>query len=48
MTATNGTVAYDAKNRCVRRTINGTTTYLAYDGWSLIEEYDSTGIQQAL
>ncbi|MBM3859084.1 MAG: RHS repeat-associated core domain-containing protein [Verrucomicrobia bacterium] len=39
--------AYDARNRCVARTINGITTYLVYDGWSLIEERDATGAQLA-
>lgn len=28
----------DARNRCVRRTINGATTYLYYDSWNLVEE----------
>jgi len=36
-------IAYDYQNRPVSRTINGTTTYLVYDGWSLIAEYSSTG-----
>jgi RHS repeat-associated protein len=36
-----GTVAqftYDAQNRCIKRTVNGTATYYFYDGWNLIEE----------
>jgi RHS repeat-associated protein len=37
------TFAYDARNRCVARTINGVTTYLAYDGWSLLEERNANG-----
>jgi RHS repeat-associated protein len=37
------TFAYDARNRCVSRTINGVTTYLAYDGWSLLEERNANG-----
>jgi len=41
------TFAYDARNRCVARTINDVTTYLIYDGWSLIEERDATGTQIA-
>jgi RHS repeat-associated protein len=36
-------VAYDYQNRQVIRTINGTTVYFIYDGWSLLEERDSTG-----
>jgi RHS repeat-associated protein len=32
---------YDARNRCIKRVLNGTTTYLIYDGWSLIEERDA-------
>lgn len=35
--------AYDSRNRQVVRTINGVTTYLLYDGWNLIAEYDATG-----
>jgi RHS repeat-associated protein len=34
---------YDARNRCVWRTINGVTRYFVWDGWSLIEERDTTG-----
>jgi|GEM_PF-2096191 len=34
---------YDARNRCVRRVINGVTTYLIYDGWSLLEERNLAG-----
>jgi len=33
--------AYDARNRCIKRVTNGTTLYLTYDGWSLIEERDA-------
>jgi RHS repeat-associated protein len=33
--------SYDARNRCMKRVINGTTTYLTYDGWSLLEERDA-------
>ena len=40
---TNAVFYYDARNRCVVRTINGVTTYLTYDGWSLIEERGSSG-----
>jgi RHS repeat-associated protein len=39
--------AYDARNRCVSRTINGVTTYFYYDGWNLVEERDSAGNQIA-
>jgi len=34
---------YDAGNRCVKRVINGVTTYLIYDGWSLLEERNLAG-----
>ena len=34
----------DARNRDVKRTINGTTTYLIYDGWNLVAEYDAAGV----
>lgn len=39
--------AYDAKNRCVKRVVNGVATYLTYDGWNLIEERDASGAEQA-
>jgi RHS repeat-associated protein len=42
-TGTTMSVAYDAQNRVVSRTINGVTTYYAYDGWNLIEELDASG-----
>ena len=38
--STSFTVAYDPLNRPVRRTSNGNTTYLFYDGWALISEFD--------
>ena len=41
------TFAYDARNRCVSRMINGTATYFTYDGWSLIEDRDATDTQLA-
>jgi RHS repeat-associated protein len=34
-------MSYDSRNRVVERTINGTATYLIYDGWDLIEERSS-------
>jgi YD repeat-containing protein len=34
---------YDCSNKVVGRTLNGTTTYMVYDGWSLIAEYNSSG-----
>lgn len=34
---------YDAVGRCVRRTIDGTTTVLTYDQWTPIVEWSSTG-----
>jgi RHS repeat-associated protein len=36
-------MAYDGDNKVVSRTLNGTTRYFIYDGWSLIAEYNSTG-----
>jgi RHS repeat-associated protein len=36
-------MTYDADNKVVSRTLNGTTRYFIYDGWSLIAEYNSTG-----
>jgi RHS repeat-associated protein len=46
--ASNGSVtasmAYDGRNRCVSRTINGNTIYLYYDDWNLIEEYNTSGL----
>jgi RHS repeat-associated protein len=35
--------AYDGRNRCVTRTINGTARYFTWDNWSLIEERDNSG-----
>jgi YD repeat-containing protein len=40
------TFAYDARNRCVIRTINAVTTHLIYDGWRLIEEYTGTTLSK--
>ncbi len=37
------TNAYDARRRVVSRTVNGAITYFVWDGWSLIEERDSSG-----
>lgn len=37
------TSAYDARNRCVSRTVNGTTTFFYYAGWALIEEQNAAG-----
>ena len=37
------TFGRDGRNRDVKRTINGTTTYLIYDGWNLVAEYDAAG-----
>ena len=34
---------YDARNRCVSRTINGVTSYQTYAGWSLLEDRSDTG-----
>lgn len=33
-------LAYDAHNRCVKRTINGKTTFVYYHQWNIIEEHD--------
>jgi RHS repeat-associated protein len=33
----------DARNREVKRTLNGVTTYHIYDDWNLVAEYNSTG-----
>jgi RHS repeat-associated protein len=38
---------YDAKNRCVARSYNGTVSLNSYDGWNLIEERTPAGVQQA-
>ena len=35
--------AYDGLNRQVSRTVGGVTTYNVWDGWDLIEEYQSAG-----
>jgi RHS repeat-associated protein len=34
---------YDGLGRCVKRTINGVTTLLTYDGWKPILEWDGAG-----
>ena len=39
--------AYDGRNRCVARTVNGATTWMVWDDWSLIEERDGSGAAQA-
>jgi RHS repeat-associated protein len=39
-------VSYDSKNRPIKRTV-GSTTYLVYDGWNLLAEYDQSGNQLA-
>jgi RHS repeat-associated protein len=39
--APNTTIKYDGLNRQVSRTISGATTYSVWDGWNLIEEYQS-------
>ena len=36
-----------SQNRVVSRTINGDETTYVYDGWTLINEYDSYGIEDA-
>lgn len=49
--ATNGTSdiesRYDGLGRCVSRTVNGTVTYIIYDGWNPILETNSAGTQTA-
>jgi RHS repeat-associated protein len=37
------TLTYDALGRCVKRTLNGTTTYYVYDGEKPILEYNASG-----
>jgi RHS repeat-associated protein len=37
------TLSYDALDRCVKRTLNTTTTYYIYDGEKPIVEYDANG-----
>ncbi len=48
-TASDGTntydLKYDALGRCVKRTLNGVTTYYIYDGEKPILEYDAAGTQ---
>ena len=41
--STSANFGRDGRNRDVKRTINGTTTYLVYDGWNLVAEYDADG-----
>ena len=36
------TMQYDTVGRCVSRTLDGSTTYLQYDGWNLVHEYDGS------
>jgi RHS repeat-associated protein len=38
---------YDGLGRCVRRTINGAVTLIAYDGWKPTVEWDGAGNLQA-
>ena len=38
------TFGRDGRNRDVKRAINGVTTYLIYDGWNLVAEYDAVGV----
>ena len=40
------TVAYDARNRPVVRTVNGAVTYLFYDRWNLVAEFDGSSKAQ--
>lgn len=37
------TFAYDGRNRCVQRTINGQVSFLYYDEWKLVEEMNAGG-----
>jgi RHS repeat-associated protein len=39
--------SYDARNRCVARTVNGNITRFVYDGWSMLEELNASGTEQA-
>jgi RHS repeat-associated protein len=38
---------YDGLGRCVKRTVNGATTVVAYDGWKPIVEWNGAGNFQA-
>jgi YD repeat-containing protein len=38
---------YDAKNRCIARTINGTTTLYIFDDWNLTDERNPADTQLA-
>jgi RHS repeat-associated protein len=40
-------ISYDARNRPVKRVFGTTTTYLVYDGWNLVAEFDASGNQIA-
>jgi len=44
---TNADYAYDALNRRVSKTVEGTTTYFVYDGDEVIAEYDNFGTLEA-
>lgn len=40
------TQAYDPLGRCVKRVVNGTTTYFTYDmAWRTLADYNSSGMQ---
>lgn len=41
------TFSYDARNRCVKRIVNGAAIFLYYDGWSSIEEYNASNTLSA-
>jgi RHS repeat-associated protein len=49
--ATNGAhtaeFSYDAKNRQIKRTIDGVTRFNVWDDWELIEEYDTSNVRRA-
>ena len=36
-------LGYDARNRCVSRTVNGAATYLLYDAWNVLEDRAADG-----
>ena len=40
-------MTYDPQNRVVSRSVNGFASYFVYDGWKLIDEYDSNGTEDA-
>jgi RHS repeat-associated protein len=46
--ASTGTFVYDGLGRCVKRTINGVTVVITYDGWKPTIEWDANASLSAL